>query len=41
MQIPMGICADKRGRRLALMLNITSTIMYWGSVAVIGMYQSS
>ncbi|KAI1419203.1 major facilitator superfamily domain-containing protein [Xylaria sp. FL1777] len=30
MQIPMGILADKKGMRVALMFNITSTILYWG-----------
>ncbi|KAJ8132245.1 hypothetical protein O1611_g1377 [Lasiodiplodia mahajangana] len=30
MQIPMGIIADKNGRKVALLLNITSTILYWG-----------
>ncbi|KAI0423537.1 major facilitator superfamily domain-containing protein [Xylaria sp. FL1042] len=30
MQIPMGLLADRKGVRVALFLNITSTILYWG-----------
>ncbi|KAJ2895032.1 uncharacterized protein MKZ38_006987 [Zalerion maritima] len=36
MQIPMGVLADRKSRKLALQMNIASTILYWGSVAVIG-----
>ncbi|KAI0975626.1 major facilitator superfamily domain-containing protein [Xylaria arbuscula] len=32
MQIPMGVLADKKGMRVALTLNIISTILYWGWV---------
>ncbi|KAK2591796.1 hypothetical protein QQS21_010497 [Conoideocrella luteorostrata] len=36
MQIPMGVLVDKSSKRLALSLNIASTILYWGCVAVVG-----
>lgn len=35
MQLPMGYVADK-SRRLALVLNIVSTVLYWGTVGVVG-----
>lgn len=36
MQIPMGLLADKRGRKTALILNIISIILYWGWIPVVG-----
>ncbi|KAK2934042.1 Major facilitator superfamily [Fusarium oxysporum f. sp. vasinfectum] len=36
MQVPMGMLGDKGGIRLAFMLNATSTIFYWGCIAVVG-----
>jgi hypothetical protein len=38
MQFPMGLLADKKSRRLALILNITSTILYWDWVVIVGMF---
>ena len=38
MQIPMGLLADKKSRRLALALNITSTILYWDWILVVGTF---
>ncbi|KAH7193336.1 major facilitator superfamily domain-containing protein [Fusarium flagelliforme] len=35
-QIPMGILVDKGRRRLAFILNITSTVLYWGSIVIFG-----
>jgi hypothetical protein len=35
-QIPMGILVDKGRRRLAFILNIVSTISYWGSITIFG-----
>lgn len=37
MQVPMGMLGDKGGIRLAFMLNATSTIFYWGCIAIVGM----
>lgn len=37
MQVPMGTLGDKGGLRLAFMLNTTSTIFYWGCIAIVGM----
>ncbi|EXL97082.1 hypothetical protein FOIG_10767 [Fusarium odoratissimum NRRL 54006] len=39
MQIPMGMIGDKGGIRLAFMLNATSTIFYWGCIAIVGSQQ--
>ncbi|EXK40215.1 hypothetical protein FOXG_20289 [Fusarium oxysporum f. sp. lycopersici 4287] len=36
MQVPMGMLGDKGGIRLAFMLNATSTIFYWGCIAIVG-----
>ncbi|RGP79183.1 hypothetical protein FLONG3_2619 [Fusarium longipes] len=36
-QIPMGILVDKGKRRLAFTINIFSTVLYWGSIAVFGL----
>lgn len=36
MQFPMGVLADKQ-MKTAMSLNVLSTILYWGSVALIGM----
>ncbi|KAI0532100.1 major facilitator superfamily domain-containing protein [Xylaria digitata] len=38
MQIPMGLIADKGGRRVALVLNITSTILYWGWLPLVAIF---
>ncbi|TGJ85661.1 hypothetical protein E0Z10_g3128 [Xylaria hypoxylon] len=38
MQIPMGLIADKKGRRVALVLNITSTILYWGWLPLVAIF---
>lgn len=38
MQIPMGLLADKKGMKVALVLNIISTILYWGWLPLVGMY---
>ncbi|KAI0111105.1 major facilitator superfamily domain-containing protein [Nemania sp. FL0031] len=38
MQIPIGIVADKNGRRAALLLNITSTILYWGWIPFVAIF---
>jgi hypothetical protein len=35
-QIPIGILVDKGRRRLAFILNITSTVLYWGSITIFG-----
>ncbi|KAI1350597.1 major facilitator superfamily domain-containing protein [Xylaria sp. FL0043] len=35
MQIPMGLLADKKGMRVALLLNIISTILYWGWMPIV------
>ncbi|KAJ3574103.1 hypothetical protein NPX13_g4481 [Xylaria arbuscula] len=35
MQIPMGLLADKKGMKIALILNIISTILYWGWLPLI------
>lgn len=32
----MGILVDKGRRRLAFILNITSTVSYWGSIMIFG-----
>lgn len=32
----MGILVDKGRRRLAFILNITSTLLYWGSITIFG-----
>ncbi|KAF5628215.1 hypothetical protein F25303_10488 [Fusarium sp. NRRL 25303] len=40
MQVPMGILGDKGGLRLAFMLNATSTIFYWGCIAIVGSQQN-
>ncbi|KAI1127256.1 major facilitator superfamily domain-containing protein [Nemania abortiva] len=40
MQIPMGVFADKNGRRAALLLNITSTILYWGWIPFVTIFTS-
>ncbi|CVL01700.1 uncharacterized protein FMAN_07899 [Fusarium mangiferae] len=37
MQVPMGLLGDKGGLRIAFMLNTTSTIFYWGCIAIVGM----
>ncbi|VTT65227.1 unnamed protein product [Fusarium fujikuroi] len=37
MQVPMGLLGDKGGLRLAFLLNATSTIFYWGCIAIVGM----
>ncbi|KAI8630194.1 hypothetical protein F5Y19DRAFT_474578 [Xylariaceae sp. FL1651] len=34
-QIPMGLLADKKGSRTALILNIISTILYWGWIPLV------
>lgn len=36
-QIPMGVLADQKGRRLALALNITGILCYWSWVALSGL----
>jgi hypothetical protein len=36
--MPMGFLVDKKGKRLALVLNITSTILYWSWIALVGTY---
>ncbi|VTT84417.1 unnamed protein product [Fusarium fujikuroi] len=36
MQVPMGLLGDKGGLRLAFLLNATSTIFYWGCIAIVG-----
>ncbi|KAI0440334.1 major facilitator superfamily domain-containing protein [Xylaria telfairii] len=38
MQIPMGLLADKRGRKTALILNIISIILYWGWIPVVAIF---
>ncbi|KAI0873288.1 major facilitator superfamily domain-containing protein [Hypoxylon argillaceum] len=38
MQIPMGVFADKKGRKGALLLNITSTILYWGWIPFVAIF---
>ncbi|KAI8951737.1 major facilitator superfamily domain-containing protein [Xylaria longipes] len=38
MQIPMGLLADKKGRRTALVLNIISTILYWGWIPLVAIF---
>ncbi|KAI1358088.1 major facilitator superfamily domain-containing protein [Xylaria arbuscula] len=35
MQIPMGLLADKKGMKMALIFNIISTILYWGWLPLI------
>lgn len=32
----MGILVDKGRRRLTFILNITSTVLYWGSITIFG-----
>ncbi|KAI0521649.1 major facilitator superfamily domain-containing protein [Xylaria bambusicola] len=38
MQIPMGLLADKRGMKVALVLNIISTILYWGWLPLVAVF---
>ncbi|KAI3316738.1 major facilitator superfamily domain-containing protein [Xylariaceae sp. AK1471] len=38
MQLPMGLLADKKGERTALLLNITSTILYWGWMPLVAIF---
>ncbi|KAF5635037.1 major facilitator superfamily transporter [Fusarium sp. NRRL 52700] len=40
MQVPMGMLGDKGCIRLAFMLNTISTILYWGSIAIVGSQQN-
>ncbi|SCV29854.1 uncharacterized protein FFB14_02756 [Fusarium fujikuroi] len=40
MQVPMGLLGDKGGLRLAFLLNATSTIFYWGCIAIVGSQQN-
>lgn len=35
MQIPMGVIADKQIKK-AMSLNVISTMLYWGCVALVG-----
>ncbi|KAI0909268.1 major facilitator superfamily domain-containing protein [Ustulina deusta] len=41
MQIPMGLLADKKGMRVALVLNIISTILYWGWMPLVAVFSNS
>ncbi|KAI1754231.1 major facilitator superfamily domain-containing protein [Xylaria castorea] len=38
MQIPMGLLADKKGRKIALILNIISIILYWGWIPLVAIF---
>ncbi|KAK5626751.1 hypothetical protein RRF57_002467 [Xylaria bambusicola] len=38
MQIPMGLLADKKGMKIALVLNIISTILYWGWLPLVAIF---
>ncbi|KAI0857414.1 major facilitator superfamily domain-containing protein [Xylaria cubensis] len=38
MQIPMGLLADKMGRKAALILNIISIIIYWGWIPLVAIF---
>ncbi|KAI0481806.1 major facilitator superfamily domain-containing protein [Xylaria cf. heliscus] len=38
MQIPMGLLADKKGRKAALILNIISLVLYWGWIPFVAIF---
>ncbi|KAI1739703.1 major facilitator superfamily domain-containing protein [Xylaria scruposa] len=38
MQIPMGLLADKMGRKSALILNIISILLYWGWIPLVAIF---